>query len=216
MKSHYFIFFSYFVLVVLLVECTQGEKKGYVEYQGDKSISSVQAQFFSDSEIKLLKSIQRQFEEGLCNNQNRAVSDCYKLSAHAMKFDIMNQNPLEINYPFNSEFSLNQFQHNEAVLSVWNNDCAMSYDNKLFHYYCINKSGPAIEYLKKVGKSNSLIHSTAEILEKPEQEISTSLLNILIELEDKLDFNDEDHRMFFTILILSVNEEFFQVKRHLK
>lgn len=165
---------------------------------------------FNGEELKLLKMISKDYQEINCQGyvQDRTAADCFEFSSISYKNNFLQRIPIGTDFPYNNKLRVSKYESESALPSLWSSKCGYA-DEKggmILNYYCINTNGPIWNYLTKLGQENALIASFVEDYTKANDFTPGTQERILLSSTDELDFQNEDHRLFWTIYHISLNE----------
>ena len=167
------------------------------------------SKFFTVDEVESIQKIAVHFERGICASSKCSnIVSAYELHLQGLQMDFIENIPIHLTYPYQTQFSLKQFSNETILLNIWNNVCALkdnfgNYEN----YYCFNTSGPFIDYLAEVASNSDYFNPILFEIENERFSIS-SIRNIIMPVI-KPDFSNLHQRICYALLHLTLAEEYF-------
>lgn len=202
---------SYILITTLLfvVSCQQ-IKQSEAAKMGSTANSVLFEKHFNDSEVQKIKTVISYFEKGMCSDMNSDdISRCYELHAHGLRSDFLNKIPTQTNYPYNTQDGLHQLKYDDNLANVWSDECKFinSENGKEINYFCYNLHGTYMDYLKKLGENNDMIHNYTTTINNDKGLGNEQIHSVMMSSPEKLDFKNVDHRIFYTLHYLTQRDQ---------
>lgn len=186
----------------------------YLEVESNNA--KILSKYFSKAELDKILSIKSKFDNKLCStyNHNRILSECYKFSSHSLKSDFLSGYPIQLNFPFDNTMPLNSLT-DTTLSQIWSFKCGFidKFDNTIFNFYCLNINGKVGDYLKRLGNNNNLIKEFFNSYSKHQDFHPDIQQQIILSAQDKLEFSNIDHQIFWMLYCLSLNETITATKK---
>lgn len=208
--------FAIIALAALIYFCTSCESESSQITQApvdDKNPTSISLNTLSsmasnDLEVKAIYDLVHQFDALILKGKDRDISECYTFHAHEMRLDFFNNRPFDISFPYNGKFDLSMFDA-PHLLNFLTKNCGLhnEKENKTVHYYCLKSESKYMDYLHNISLESQLISDFCKQYLEAKVITPDMRQQMLMRSGEELDFAKPEHRFFYMLFHIMVNEE---------
>ncbi len=140
------------------------------------------------------------------NRKGETVKDSYEYHCWKLRSDLLQNNPISLNYPYNSNFTLTK-DMTQGLSSIWTDKCGFKKEDEVINFFCIDVQQKVMDYFTALSEENGVIHYYTKSYKENKNFTPDEVKQLVMTSVEEMDFSRIDHQLFHMIFHLSLNDE---------
>lgn len=187
------------------VEISENTAQSRDSHEDNADLSSP---YLSDEDGLLLAKLREIFLKHIrTSSRERSDAELLSMHAHGMKWDVLNDLPHTLNYPYTEDALPSSIESILGALTFLSDSCGIVYRDITYYHYCLKDKSTYLEKLTAHCDDNGLLQSIIKQYQQHKTITAAMKQEFLLSADDQLDFKNTNHTNFYILFHYMVDQE---------